>query len=167
MGLARLLVGKMGIGAVDALVQNNASWRLVTDLVTLGDLAVIDFLKYFDRDAYLAQSPQFYKQAGMSVFERVFEIGNRPINFRHRLRRGSVRVVELFPFGEDRAALETRWGFWWCHHSGFPACSSRSGRGWFMARANVVANGDAHRRHERGSDEESFRVVHGGEKGYG
>jgi nondiscriminating aspartyl-tRNA synthetase len=32
-------------------------------------------IKYFDREAYLAQSPQFYKQAGMSVFERVFEIG--------------------------------------------------------------------------------------------
>jgi nondiscriminating aspartyl-tRNA synthetase len=33
-------------------------------------------IKYFDRDAYLAQSPQFYKQAGMSAFERVFEIGS-------------------------------------------------------------------------------------------
>lgn len=32
-------------------------------------------IKYFDRDAFLAQSPQFYKQAGASVFERVFEIG--------------------------------------------------------------------------------------------
>lgn len=32
-------------------------------------------IRYFDRDAYLAQSPQFYKQAGMSAFERVFEIG--------------------------------------------------------------------------------------------
>ena len=32
-------------------------------------------IKYFDRDAYLAQSPQFYKQAGVGVFERVFEIG--------------------------------------------------------------------------------------------
>lgn len=32
-------------------------------------------IKYFDRDAFLAQSPQFYKQAGMSIFERVFEIG--------------------------------------------------------------------------------------------
>jgi nondiscriminating aspartyl-tRNA synthetase len=30
---------------------------------------------YFDKQAYLAQSPQFYKQAGMSAFERVFEIG--------------------------------------------------------------------------------------------
>ncbi|MBI2439441.1 MAG: aspartate--tRNA(Asn) ligase [Candidatus Moranbacteria bacterium] len=32
-------------------------------------------IKYFDREAYLAQSPQFYKQAAMSAFERVFEIG--------------------------------------------------------------------------------------------
>ena len=33
-------------------------------------------IKYFDRDAYLAQSPQFYKQAGVGIFERVFEIGS-------------------------------------------------------------------------------------------
>ena len=32
-------------------------------------------IKYFDRDAFLAQSPQFYKQAGVGSFERVFEIG--------------------------------------------------------------------------------------------
>ncbi len=32
-------------------------------------------VKYFDREAFLAQSPQFYKQAAMSAFERVFEIG--------------------------------------------------------------------------------------------
>ena len=32
-------------------------------------------IKYFDREAFLAQSPQFYKQAGASAFERVFEIG--------------------------------------------------------------------------------------------
>ncbi|NTU66557.1 MAG: aspartate--tRNA(Asn) ligase [Candidatus Moranbacteria bacterium] len=33
-------------------------------------------IKYFDREAYLAQSPQFYKQAGVGAFERVFEIGS-------------------------------------------------------------------------------------------
>lgn len=33
-------------------------------------------IKYFDRDAFLAQSPQFYKQAGVSAFERVFEVGS-------------------------------------------------------------------------------------------
>lgn len=32
-------------------------------------------IKYFNRDAFLAQSPQFYKQAGVSAFERVFEVG--------------------------------------------------------------------------------------------
>ncbi len=33
-------------------------------------------IKYFDRQAYLSQSPQFYKQMAMSAgFEKVFEIG--------------------------------------------------------------------------------------------
>lgn len=32
-------------------------------------------IKYFKQDAFLAQSPQFYKQAGVGAFERVFEIG--------------------------------------------------------------------------------------------
>lgn len=32
-------------------------------------------INYFDRKAYLAQSPQFYKQIMTGVFERVFEIG--------------------------------------------------------------------------------------------
>ncbi len=33
-------------------------------------------IKYFDQSAYLAQSPQFYKQMMVGVFERVFEIGS-------------------------------------------------------------------------------------------
>lgn len=33
-------------------------------------------INYFDKDAYLAQSPQFYKQIMVGVFERVFEIGS-------------------------------------------------------------------------------------------
>lgn len=32
-------------------------------------------VKYFDKEATLAQSPQFYKQIMVGVFERVFEIG--------------------------------------------------------------------------------------------
>jgi nondiscriminating aspartyl-tRNA synthetase len=33
-------------------------------------------LNYFDRVAYLAQSPQFYKEHGVAAFERVFETGH-------------------------------------------------------------------------------------------
>lgn len=33
-------------------------------------------IKYFEREAFLAQSPQFYKQAGVGIFERVFEVGS-------------------------------------------------------------------------------------------
>jgi nondiscriminating aspartyl-tRNA synthetase len=32
-------------------------------------------VRYFDRQAYLAQSPQLYKQMMVGVFERVFEVG--------------------------------------------------------------------------------------------
>lgn len=32
-------------------------------------------LKYFGQDAFLAQSPQFYKQMGVAFFDRVFEVG--------------------------------------------------------------------------------------------
>ena len=33
-------------------------------------------ISYFDRIAYLAQSPQFYKEHGVAAFERVFETGH-------------------------------------------------------------------------------------------
>ncbi|HOX41505.1 MAG TPA: aspartate--tRNA(Asn) ligase [bacterium] len=33
-------------------------------------------IEYFEKKAYLAQSPQFYKQIMVGVFERVFEIGS-------------------------------------------------------------------------------------------
>lgn len=33
-------------------------------------------IKYFDSKAYLAQSPQFYKQIMVGIFERVFTVGN-------------------------------------------------------------------------------------------
>jgi len=33
-------------------------------------------VSYFEKEAYLAQSPQFYKQIMVGVFERVFEIGS-------------------------------------------------------------------------------------------
>lgn len=41
---------------------------------TEGGAEVFDF-QYFDKQAYMAQSPQFYKQMMVPVLERVYEIG--------------------------------------------------------------------------------------------
>jgi len=65
-------------------------------------------LDYFGRPAYLAQSPQFYKQIMVGVFERVFEIG--PV-FRaepHDTTRHSNEYVSLdaeFGFIEDHFSV--------------------------------------------------------------
>ena len=50
---------------------------------------------YFGRPAYLAQSPQFYKQTLVGVFERVYEVGaGLPRRAaRHRTAPGPVHVA--------------------------------------------------------------------------
>jgi nondiscriminating aspartyl-tRNA synthetase len=61
-------------------------------------------VQYFDREAYLAQSPQLYKQMAVGIFERVFEVG--PV-FRaepHATARHLAEYVSLdveFGFVED------------------------------------------------------------------
>ncbi len=50
-----------------------ASPKLVASATEGG--ANVFAVKYFDREAYLAQSPQLYKQIMVGVFERVFEVG--------------------------------------------------------------------------------------------
>jgi aspartyl-tRNA synthetase len=71
---------------------------------------------YFDRRAYLAQSPQFYKQMAMCAgFERVFEIGpvfraNPNLTSRHDTEFVSVDVeVSWIESHEDLMAMEERW----------------------------------------------------------
>jgi nondiscriminating aspartyl-tRNA synthetase len=61
-------------------------------------------IKYFDRDAFLAQSPQFYKQAGATVFERVFEIG--PV-FRAEPHFTSRHVNEYISLDAEMAFIES------------------------------------------------------------
>ena len=61
-------------------------------------------IKYFDRDAFLAQSPQFYKQAGASVFERVFEIG--PV-FRAEPHFTTRHVNEYISLDGEMAFIES------------------------------------------------------------
>ncbi|MDQ6947928.1 MAG: aspartate--tRNA(Asn) ligase [Actinomycetota bacterium] len=71
---------------------------------------------YFDRQAYLVQSPQFYKQMAMaSGFERVFEIGpvfraNPVATSRHDTEFTSVDVeMSWIDSDEDVMGFEERW----------------------------------------------------------
>ena len=73
-------------------------------------------VKYFDRKAYLAQSPQFYKQMAMAAgFDRVFEIGpvfraNPSFTSRHDTEFISVDVeISWIESHEDVMQLEERW----------------------------------------------------------
>ena len=71
---------------------------------------------YFDRQAYLVQSPQFYKQMAMAAgFERVFEIGpvfraNPTATNRHDTEFTSVDVeISWVDSDEDVMGFEERW----------------------------------------------------------
>jgi len=71
---------------------------------------------YFDGDAYLAQSPQFYKQMAMAAgFGKVFEVGpvfraNPSFTSRHDTEFTSVDVeIAWIDSHEDVMAFEERW----------------------------------------------------------
>jgi nondiscriminating aspartyl-tRNA synthetase len=73
-------------------------------------------VEYFDREAYLAQSPQFYKQMAMAAgFGRVFEVGpvfraNPSFTSRHDTEFTSVDVeLSWIDSHEDVMAFEERW----------------------------------------------------------
>jgi len=73
-------------------------------------------LDYFDHKAYLAQSPQFYKQMAMAAgFERVFEIGpvfraDPSFTSRHMTEFTSVDMeMSWIDSHEDVMAFEERW----------------------------------------------------------
>jgi len=63
-------------------------------------------LDYFGRPAYLAQSPQFYKQAMVGVFERVYEVG--PV-FRAEPHDTARHLAEY-------TSLDAEFGFITDHH---------------------------------------------------
>ncbi len=52
-------------------------------------------IDYFGRPAYLAQSPQFYKQMMVGVYERVFEVGPVFRAEKHRTARHTNEYVSL------------------------------------------------------------------------
>lgn len=62
-------------------------------------------VKYFDRSAYLAQSPQFYKQMAMaSGFERIFEVG--PV-FRAEKSNTSRHTTEFTGFDLEFSYIDS------------------------------------------------------------
>ena len=62
-------------------------------------------VKYFDRNAYLAQSPQFYKQMAMAAgFERIFEVG--PV-FRAEKSFTSKHTTEFTGFDLEFSYIES------------------------------------------------------------
>jgi len=63
-------------------------------------------LDYFERSAFLAQSPQFYKQVMVGVFERVFEVG--PV-FRAEPHDTTRHINEY-------VSLDAEFGFIQSHH---------------------------------------------------
>ncbi|HLH14200.1 MAG TPA: aspartate--tRNA(Asn) ligase, partial [Solirubrobacteraceae bacterium] len=73
-------------------------------------------VEYFERQAYLAQSPQFYKQMAMAAgFGKVFEVGpvfraNPSFTSRHDTEFTSVDVeIAWIDSHEDVMAFEERW----------------------------------------------------------
>jgi nondiscriminating aspartyl-tRNA synthetase len=62
----------------DFLHQNHFTEIISSKIVASGTEGGTNLfeIKYFDRVAYLAQSPQFYKEHGVAGFERVFETGH-------------------------------------------------------------------------------------------
>ena len=62
-------------------------------------------VKYFDRDAYLAQSPQFYKQMMMATgFDRVYEIAPA---FRAEKSRTTRHVTEILMLDTEMAFINS------------------------------------------------------------
>jgi nondiscriminating aspartyl-tRNA synthetase len=74
-------------------------------------------LDYFGRPAYLAQSPQFYKQMMVGVFERVYEVGKV---FRAEPSDTGRHLAEF-------VSLDVEMGFVTDHHDVMAACRDAIG----------------------------------------
>ncbi len=61
-------------------------------------------LDYFGRDAYLAQSPQFYKQIMSAVYERVYEIGRA---YRAEKSNTSRHMSEILMLDVEMAFIDS------------------------------------------------------------
>ena len=87
-------------------------------------------IDWFGRPAYLAQSPQFYKQMMVGVFERVYEVG--PV-FRAEPHDTARHLAEY-------VSLDAEIGFIADHTDVMARRSARSSPGWSTpSRARAAA----------------------------
>ena len=99
-----------------ACVQGAREWFLANKFVEMHSPKIISAgaeggatlfpLYYFGKEAYLAQSPQFYKQVGIQAFERVFEIApffraEKSRTRRHLSESWGIDVEVAFANDED------------------------------------------------------------------
>ncbi|NVM52308.1 MAG: aspartate--tRNA(Asn) ligase [Candidatus Helarchaeota archaeon] len=96
-------------------VQGARDWFLKNNFIEIHSPKIISAgaeggatlfpLYYFGKEAYLAQSPQFYKQVGIQAFERVFEIA--PF-FRAEKSRTRRHLSESWGIDVEVAFAESR-----------------------------------------------------------
>jgi nondiscriminating aspartyl-tRNA synthetase len=97
--------------ALDATGFTEVSTPKIVESATEGGANVFR-IDYFGRPAYLAQSPQFYKQAMVGVFERVYEVGPA---FRAEPHDTGRHLAEY-------TSLDAELGFVTDHFDVMPAC---------------------------------------------
>lgn len=97
-------------------LENNGFTRIFSPKIVFAGAeggANIFKIQYFDRIAYLAQSPQFYKQYGVGIFGRVYDVGPVFRAEKHNTTRHVNEYISLdFEMGyissfEDVMSLET------------------------------------------------------------
>jgi len=104
-----------------ACVQGAREWFLKNDFTEIHTPKIISAgaeggatmfpLYYFGKEAFLAQSPQFYKQVGIQAFERVFEIApffraEKSRTRRHLSESWGIDVEVAFADSEDIMKIE-------------------------------------------------------------
>lgn len=120
------------VSAFEAFLESQGFTRIFSPKIVLAGAeggANVFKINYFDKIAYLAQSPQFYKQFGVGVFGKVYDVGtvfraekhnttrhiNEYISLDFEMHLDSfveIMVIEtaflsyLFAFLKDRCAYE-------------------------------------------------------------
>ncbi|MBF0313898.1 MAG: aspartate--tRNA(Asn) ligase [Oligoflexia bacterium] len=86
------------VNAFHSFLSDNGFTRIFSPKIVFAGAeggANIFQIQYFDRVAYLAQSPQFYKQFGIGVFGRVYDVGTVFRAEKHNTNRHLNEYVSL------------------------------------------------------------------------